>query len=123
MSCRGYVYPVVKLIRTVLCPFTLYICWVCLVIRSYKLFIDCCIDKVTYIRLLNLLKYVMSIYITYLKDCVYPVIKIVLSIYFILTVESTENATSLLLKGAYFCRWASGEQVGRGVVGMHGIVG
>jgi len=37
------------------------------VIKSYKLLIDCCIHKVTYIRLLSLLKYTMSIYITYLK--------------------------------------------------------
>ena len=68
MSCRGYVYPVVKLIKKVLCLFTSYICWVYLVIKSYKLLIDCCIYKVTYIRLLNFLKYTMSIYIIHLLN-------------------------------------------------------
>ena len=56
MSCSGYVYPVVKLIKKVLCLFTLYICWVYLVIKSYKLFINCCIYMVTCIWLSNLLK-------------------------------------------------------------------
>ena len=56
MSCRGYVYPVFKLVKKVLCLFTLYICSVYLVIKSYKLLIDCCMYKVTYIRLLNLFK-------------------------------------------------------------------
>ena len=46
MSCRGYVCPVVKLIKKVLCIFTLYVCWVYQVIKSYKLLISCCICKV-----------------------------------------------------------------------------
>jgi len=62
MSRRGYVCPVVKLIKKVLCIFTLYVCWVYQVIKSYKLLISCCIYKTTYIRLLNLLKYTTSIY-------------------------------------------------------------
>jgi len=51
MSCRGYIYPVVKLIKRVLRLFTLCICWVYLVIKSYKLLINCCMYS--YIRLLN----------------------------------------------------------------------
>jgi len=49
MSCRGYVYPVVKLIKKVLYLFTLYVCWVYLVIKSYKLLISCSnpLDKTT----------------------------------------------------------------------------
>jgi len=46
MSCRGYVYPVVKLIKKVPCIFTLYVCCVYLVIKSYKLLISCCMCKV-----------------------------------------------------------------------------
>jgi len=42
----------------------------------------------------------MSIYITYLKNGVYPVIKIVRCL-FTLIVESTENAIWLLSKRAY----------------------
>ena len=49
MSCRGYVYPIVKLIKDVLCLYTLYVCWGCLVIKSYKLLNSCYIYKVTYI--------------------------------------------------------------------------
>ena len=55
MTCRGYVYPVIKLIRKVLCLFTLHVCWVCLVIKSYKLLISC-IYKVMFVWLLKLLK-------------------------------------------------------------------
>jgi len=36
MSCRGYVYPVIKLIKKVLCLFTLHICWFHLDARSAK---------------------------------------------------------------------------------------
>ena len=41
MSCRGYVYLVVKRIKDVLCLFTLYVCWVYLVIKSYKYWLLC----------------------------------------------------------------------------------
>ena len=66
MLCRGYIYPVVKVIGKVLCLFTLHVWWVCLVIKSYKLLISCCIHKVTYIRLLNLLK-MYDVYLHYLS--------------------------------------------------------
>jgi len=42
-------------------------CWIYLVIKSYRFLISCCAYKVTYIRLLNLLKYTVSIHITSLK--------------------------------------------------------
>ena len=34
----------------------IYVCWVYLVIKSYKLLISCCIYKVMFVRLLKLLK-------------------------------------------------------------------
>ena len=66
MSCRGYVYPVVKVSKKVLCLFTLYICWVFLVIKSYRLLINCCIYMVTCIQLLNLLK-MYDVYLHYIS--------------------------------------------------------
>jgi len=64
MSCRGYVYPAVKLIKKVLYLFTLYICRVYLVIKLNKLLINCCIYKVTCIWLLNMLK-IYDVYLHY----------------------------------------------------------
>ena len=66
MLCRGYVYPVVKLIKKILCVFKMHVCWVYLVIKSFKLLISSCIFKVTYIRLLNLLK-IFGVYLHYLS--------------------------------------------------------
>ena len=43
MSCKGYFYPVVKLIKKVLRLFALHVCRVYLVIKSHKLLISCCI--------------------------------------------------------------------------------
>ena len=72
----GYIYPFVKVIKKVLCLFTFYICWVCLVIKSYKLLFDCCIHKVTYIRLLKLLK-ISDVCFHYLSKKVSLIIKTV----------------------------------------------
>ena len=66
MSCRGYVYPVVKLIKKIQCVFTLYICWVYLVIKLYKVLINCCIYKVMCVWLLNLLK-IYDVYLRYIS--------------------------------------------------------
>jgi hypothetical protein len=66
MSCTVYIYPVVKLIKKVLCLFTLYICWVYLVIKSYKLLINYCIYMVTCIWLSNLLK-IYDVYLHYIS--------------------------------------------------------
>ena len=55
MSCRGYVYSVTKLIRKVLSIY-IYVCLDYLAIKSYKLLISCCIYKVMFVRLLELLK-------------------------------------------------------------------
>jgi len=55
MTCRGYVYPVIKLIRKVLCLFTFTFAEY-LVIKAYKLLISCCIYKVMFVRLLEIVK-------------------------------------------------------------------
>jgi hypothetical protein len=44
-----------NLLKIVLCLFKLHICWAYPVIKSYKLFLSCCIYKFTFIQLLNLL--------------------------------------------------------------------
>jgi len=36
-------WPHTQLVKKVLCPFTLYVCWVYLVIKPYKVLISCCI--------------------------------------------------------------------------------
>ena len=76
MSCRSYVYWVIKLIIKVLSLY-IYVCWVYLVIKSYKLLISCCIYKVMFVRLLKLLKIRCLFTLPIKKTCVYPVIKIV----------------------------------------------
>jgi len=52
----------------------IYVCLVYRVIKSYKLLISCCIYKVMFVRLLELLKNTFTLPI--LKSCVYLVIKI-----------------------------------------------
>ena len=46
----------------------IYVCLVYLVIKSYKLPISCCIYKVMFVRLLELLKY--DVYLHYLSKTV-----------------------------------------------------
>ena len=55
MSCRGYFYPVIKLIRKVLCLFTFMFLGLSRH-KIYKLLISCCIYKIMFVRLLELLK-------------------------------------------------------------------
>ena len=56
MSCTGYVYPVIKLSKKVLCAFTLYVCRLLLVTKWYKFLISFYIYTIMFVRLLNLLK-------------------------------------------------------------------
>ena len=70
----------------------IHVCLVYLVIKSYKLLISCCIYKVMFVRLLELLKIRCLFTSHILKCCVYLVINIVRCL-FTLIVDSTENAT------------------------------
>jgi len=54
----------------------IYICLVYLVIKSYKLLISCCVYKVMFVRLLELLKLRCLFTLPILKNCVYPVLKL-----------------------------------------------
>ena len=49
----------------------IYVCSVCLVIQSYKLLISCCIYKVMFVRLLELLKIPIDLH----KNCRILVVK------------------------------------------------
>ena len=70
----------------------IYVCLVYLVTKSYKLLISCCIYKVMFVRVLELLKIRCLFILSILKSCVYLVVKIVRCL-FTLIVESTENST------------------------------
>ena len=50
----------------------IYVCWVCLVMKSYKLLISCCIYKVMYVRLLKLIiKFSASSWLILINKCLF----------------------------------------------------
>ena len=86
----------------------IYVCWVYLVIKSYKLLISCCIYKVMFVRLLKIA------FIQLLKLCG------VYSLYINCWIYRKCNLT--VVKKCLPCRWPSRAQVERGLLSqlVHG---
>jgi hypothetical protein len=98
----------------------IYVCRVCLVVKSCKLLISCCICKVMFFRLLEIVKNTMSIYVTYLKNVVCIQLLRLCGVYLLyINCWIYRKCNLTIVKTCLPCRWPSRAQVERGLDGMH----
>jgi len=101
----------------------IYVCLISLVTKSYKLLIGCCIYKVMFVRVLELLTY--DVYLHYLSKKVVFIQLLRLCGVYLLHINCWiyRKCNLTVVKTCSPYRWPSGAQVERGLVGMRGIVG